>query len=171
MSDSYANHSQQGYVGLGTGNAGSGSAQATFDKASGVLASLVDRGIQQVQCAHAIYSFAKDGGATGVITPYLTALIPSGAILTSSVINAPTAPVGSGNISVGTSAGSSATSILTATAYNNAIFATDVATVGAITQAAMVKMTAQGNITLTLSGTLTAGVIEIFVYFVMPQNL
>jgi len=174
MSDSYANYSQQGYTGLGTGNTGSGSAMCLFDKTSGVLASILDKGIQKVQCAHAIYSFAKDGGATGVISPYYGALIPAGAICVFSFINATTAPVGSGNISVGLSAGGSATQILAATAYNNAIFATDAGgNVGAIlpTSGNCFKTTAQGNITFTLSGTLTAGVVEVFVAFLMPQNL
>jgi hypothetical protein len=171
MSNLFANNSPGPGYGSLAGGVGSVSSMTILDNASGVIASLLDKGIQMVQCAHAIYNFATDGGATGVITPKLTASIPAGAICFLSFVNAPSAPVGSGNISVGTSAGSSATAVLGATAYNNGMFATDIATIGAITTAAMVKMTAQGNITFTLSGTLTAGVVEAFIIFVMPQNL
>ena len=140
----------------------------------GVPALLLDAGIHAVQVAHTIYNFANDGGATGVITPKQSALVPAGAICLLSVVNAPTPPAGSGNISFGLSAGGSATQFLAATAYNNAIFATDAGVnVGAIlpTSGSLYKTTAQGQVTVTLSGTLTAGVVECFVLFVYPQNL
>ena len=82
--------------------------------------------------------------------------------------------MGSGNISAGFLAGGSATQILGATAYNNAIFATDAGVnVGLIlpTSGNIFKTTAQAPITFTLSGTLTAGVIEVNVVFFIAAAL
>ena len=174
MSDAYAVY----YPGPGreslAGGIGSGSAQVGYDKFSNVLLDIMDKGIGRVQAAHAIYNFAKDGGAAGVISPYLGVVIPAGAICVFSLVNATTAPVGSGNISIGFSAGGSATQILAATAYNNAIFATDAGVnVGAIlpTSGNLYKTTAEAPVIFTLSGTLTAGVVEAVVFFVNPYAL
>jgi hypothetical protein len=169
MSDIFGVKTQPGYEGLGTGNGGSASAMAWLDKATGAAALLLDVGLAATMCAHAVYTFANDGGATGVVVPKWTALIPAGAILVGSYVNSPTAFTGSGSISVGTSAGSSATSILGATAYGT--FTTDYVAQGVVTASSPVKMSAQGNIELTFSGTITAGVLEVFVLYVMPANI
>jgi hypothetical protein len=173
MSDSYAVKYQEGYQSL-AGGIGSGSAMFGFDKISGAGLDIIDKGIGSLAFAKAIYNFSKDGGATGVITPYYGATVPAGAVCIFSTVNATTPPVGSGNISAGFLTGGSATQILGATAYNNAIFATDAGVnVGLIlpTSGNIFKTTAQAPITFTLSGTLTAGVIEVNVVFFIAAAL
>jgi len=121
--------------------------------------------------AHAIYSFATDGGAVGAITPALTATIPANAILVAATINPTTAvtSAGSATVSVGTSAGSSATSILGSTA--KASLTIDALLNGACTFASPVKMSAAGQIDITVgTAVLTAGVIEIFVSYYVAAN-
>lgn len=122
--------------------------------------------------AHAIYSFAADGGAIGLITPAANALIPANAIVLGGIINPTTAPVGAtATIAVGTSAGSSATSLKAATAIATYSIDALLATVPVMTAATAFKMSAAGSITLTVAvAPLTAGVIEIFVYFIQPLN-
>ena len=123
----------------------------------------------------ALYNFAVDGGATGVITPSISDTIPSGAIIVGATINSTTAvtSAGSATISIGTAAGSSATSILAATA--KASFSIDavqtfLAGTGAF-GAAPFKMTAAGQIDLTVAtAALTAGIIEINVFGVIATN-
>lgn len=161
---------QGGYVGLGTGNAGSTSAMAFYDKIWGAWALLLDAGIHAPMIAHTVYNFTNDGGAIGVITPKCSALIPAGAILIGSWYKVSTALAGSGNISVGTSAGASATAILGATAVSG-LGVSGVVAQGVALGATPVAMTAQGQTIVTLSGTLTAGVFESFCLFVIPQNL
>lgn len=120
--------------------------------------------------AHAIYSFATDGGAS--CTPALNALIPAGAILIGATVNPTTAvtAAGSATVGIGTTAGSTTTSLLAAT--GKASLTLDALINGVPTLAAPVKMTAAGNISVLIAtGPLTAGVIEIFVYFVQPTNL
>lgn len=124
-----------------------------------------------LQVAHALYSFGVDGGATGAITPSITANIPAKAILIGGSINVTTAITSGGlaTVSMGTSAGSGAASIMAATAVaslTSASFQTP-----AITFATPIKMSAAGNINVTIAtAALTAGVIEAFVYYVLPQN-
>lgn len=125
--------------------------------------------------AKAVYNFAVDGGAVGAIIPALSDTIPAYAIVIGATINVPTAFVGAtATISVGTHAGSSAASILAATAV--ASWTVDVildylAGTGPF-GAASFKMTAAGQINLTIAvAALTAGVAEIFVYYVLPANV
>lgn len=128
-------------------------------------------GTNFLQVAHAIYSFAVDGGAVGAITPVSTAAIPANAILVGATINSTTAvtSAGSATVAVGTTAGSSATSILGATA--KASFTTDALLNGVPVFATPVKMTAAGNINITVgTAALTAGIIEIFVYYTVAAN-
>jgi hypothetical protein len=120
--------------------------------------------------AHAIYSFATDGGAS--CTPALNATIPAGAILIGATVNPTTAPLaaGSATVGVGTTAGSTSTSILAATA--KATLSIDALINGVPTLAAPVKLSAAGQISILIAtGPLTAGVIEIFVYYVLATNL
>jgi hypothetical protein len=117
--------------------------------------------------AHAKYSFAADGGVTGLITPAATAVIPINAIIIGGHINVTTAvtSAGSATLAVGTSAGSAANSILTATAKASLTLAALINSTA--TLAAPVKMSAAGSITVTVgSADLTAGVVEIFVFYV-----
>ncbi|MEO5646130.1 MAG: hypothetical protein ABIQ91_01500, partial [Candidatus Paceibacterota bacterium] len=123
-------------------------------------------GINGLNVAHAIYSFAVDGGAVSTITPVSTAVIPNNAIIVAATINSTTAvtSAGSATVSVGTSAGSSTTSILGATA--KASLSLDALINGVPIFATPVKMTAAGNVTFSVAtAALTAGVIEAFVYY------
>lgn len=127
-----------------------------------------DTGLGVLRVARAKYSFAVDGGAISTITPASNATIPDNAIIIGGTINSTTAATSAGaaTISVGTSAGSSAASLLGVTAV--ASYSADAKINSIATFAASVKMTAAGSITLTVADfTLTAGVIEVTVlYFV-----
>lgn len=137
----------------------------------GAAANSSATGTNNFQVAHAIYSFATDGGAVSTITPVKTANIPANAILVGGTINPTTACTsgGSATISIGTSAGSSATSILTATAV--ASFTTDALINAVPVFATPVKLSATGNVTVTIgTAALTAGIIEVFVYYTVAAN-
>lgn len=128
-------------------------------------------GTNVLQVAHAIYSFAVDGGAIATITPASTALIPANAIIVGATINSTTAvtSAGAATVSVGTTAGSSTTSILAAT--GKASFTTDAILNGVPVFATPVKLSAAGSLDITVgTATLTAGVIEIFAYYTVAAN-
>lgn len=124
-----------------------------------------------IRVAHAIYSFAVDGGVSGAITPVKTASIPANAIIIGGTINSTTAVTsgGAATVAVGTTAGSAANSILTATA--KATLSSNALVNSTATLAAPVKMSAIGNINITVAtADLTAGVIEIFVFYIGPTT-
>ncbi len=126
-------------------------------------------GLGALGVAHAIYDFAVDGGAS--CTPASNAVIPANAIIIGATVNPTTAPlaVGSATLGVGTTAGSTSTSILAATA--KASLSIDALINGVPTLAAPVKMSAAGSISVLIAtGPLTAGVVEIFVYYVVAKN-
>jgi hypothetical protein len=118
--------------------------------------------------AKAIYSFAADGGVQGLITPKRTASLPKNAVIVAGTVNSTTAvtSAGAATLSVGTSAGSSATSILGAT--GKASFSSNALINAVPVFATPVKLSAAGNITVTVgTADLTAGVVEItLLYFV-----
>ena len=119
------------------------------------------------QTAKAIWNFATDGGAISTITPKKTFSLPDNAVIVGGTINSTTACVGaSGTMSVGTSAGSSASSILGATAV--ASLSADARINAVPVWATPVKLTAAGNITVTIATTpFSAGVVEItLLYYV-----
>ena len=122
-------------------------------------------GIRRV--AHFKYNFSTDGGAVGVITPALNVTLPLHAILLGGILNVTTSCTsgGSATVAIGTSAGSSATSLLAATAVAS-LGAGLIALVPLFSAATAVKLTAQGNVTLTVAtAALTAGVIEGWIEF------
>jgi hypothetical protein len=126
-------------------------------------------GLEVMGVAHALYNYATDGGAS--CTPALNAVIPANAILVGATINSTTAvtAAGSATVGIGTTAGSTSTSILAATA--KATLSIDALINGVPTLAAPVKMSAAGSISLVIAtGPLTAGVIEVFVYYIVPQG-
>jgi hypothetical protein len=120
------------------------------------------------QTAKAIYSFASDGGAISTITPKITASLPINAVIVAGTINSTTAllSAGSATLSVGTSAGSSTTSILAATA--KASLSANALINAVPVFATPVKLTAAGNITVSIAtAAATAGVVEItLLYYV-----
>jgi hypothetical protein len=122
--------------------------------------------------AWAKYSFAVNGGAVSTITPAVAfnTVIPDNAIITSVIINSTTAltSAGAATVSIGTSGGSSASALLGVTGY--ATFTLDKLLAGVPVWTAPIKMTASGSITFTIAGAaLTAGIIEVFVSFYVPQ--
>jgi hypothetical protein len=126
-------------------------------------------GLEVLGVAHAVYNFATDGGAS--CTPALNATIPANAILVGATINPTTAvtAAGSATVAIGTTAGSAGNSILAAAA--KASLTADALLNGAVTMAAPVKMSAAGQISVTVAtGPLTAGVVEVFVYYVVAQG-
>lgn len=151
-----------GTAGTGAGLAGPGS--TCYDTTNGVMYRNYGTKLapiwsfKGIQYARAVYDFAVDGGAIGLITPARTITLPDKAIILGGVIDHATAftSLGSATISVGTSAGSSAASLKAATAV--ASFTGLLAIVPVFTAATMVKMTAAGAITLTVAvAALTAG--------------
>ena len=162
----------------GAGLAGPGSIYIDFANAllyqnTGTLASptwtAVYSGALSQNVAYAKYDFSVDGGAIGAITPATTESIPKDALVVGGVINSTTAvtSAGSATVSVGTSAGSNAASILGATA--KASLSLD-AVIESAAVAAPFKMSAAGNINVTVAtAALTAGVIEVFVFYVMAK--
>jgi hypothetical protein len=123
----------------------------------------------------AIYNFATDGGAVGAIIPSISDIIPANAIIFGALINSPTAVTsgGAATISIGTSAGSGAATILAAT--GKASFSIDaiqyfLAGTGPFGAAAF-KMTAAGQINMTVAAAaLTAGIVDITVFGIVVAN-
>jgi len=121
-----------------------------------------------LRVARAKYSFAVDGGAQGLITPADSDTIPDNAIIVGGQINSTTAVTsdGSATVAIGTSAGSSATAIKGAT--GKASYSADALLNAVPTFAAGLKLTAAGTITFTIGAAdLTAGVIEVWVFYVV----
>ena len=119
-----------------------------------------------LRVAKAIYSFAVDGGAVSTITPVGTVALPDNSVIIGATINSTTAvtSAGAATVAVGTSAGSSTTSILGATA--KASLSADAVINGVPVLATPVKLTAAGNVTFTVgTAALTAGVIEATLYY------
>lgn len=123
-------------------------------------------GIGGLQVAHAQYNFTNDGGAVGAIIPLNNVSLPINAVIVGATVNSTTAvtSAGSATLTVGTTAGSSATALLGSTA--KASLSLNALINGAATLAAPVKLSAAGSINVTVgTAALTAGVVEIYVYF------
>ncbi len=123
-----------------------------------------------LRVARAKYSFAVDGGVVGLITPATTATLPINSIVLGGLINVTTACTsgGSATIAVGTSAGSSASSLKTATAVATFSSAAMLATVPVFTAASAVKLSAAGSITVTVAtADLTAGIFEVSLFYIV----
>ena len=123
-------------------------------------------GLGKLVMAKAIYSFAIDGGVTGLITPKQNVLLPKNAVIVGGTVNSTTAVTsgGSATLSVGTSAGSSATALLGATA--KASLSANAVLNAVPVFATPVKLSAKGYITVTVgTADLTAGVVEVTVYY------
>ncbi|MFI5420767.1 MAG: hypothetical protein ACHQ1H_07335 [Nitrososphaerales archaeon] len=121
-----------------------------------------------IQTAHAKYDFGVDGGVIGAILLASTVAIPANAIIVGATLNPTTALTsgGSATISVETTAGLTVGQIKAATAV--ASYSIDALLNGTVTLAAPVKTTAAGNIQITVAvAALTAGIMDIFVYYVL----
>lgn len=109
------------------------------------------------------YDFAVDGGAVGVITPSNSPTLPLGAIILGGTIDITTTLTsgGAATIALGTSAGSSATSLKGATAVASWT-AGQLALVPVFTAATYVKLTAAGQLNMTVAAAaLTAGKFDV----------
>lgn len=116
-----------------------------------------------LKVAYAKYDFGVDGG--GSCTPTVSDTIPNLAVVFGGIICSTTAVAagGAATVSIGTVAGSGAASILAVT--GKASLGTNVMVVPTAV-ATPFKMTAGGKINVTIAtGPLTAGVIEIWVFY------
>ena len=127
-------------------------------------------GIGLGQVCHAQYSFANDGGGSpGLITPTNNCTIPAKSIIYGLVINWTTPATGVANTtSIGiTGTGGGAAVMLAATAVASLTGLLP----GLITFAAPLKITTSGTVTLTTAvAALTAGICEIYVFFVVSPT-
>jgi predicted RecA/RadA family phage recombinase len=121
-----------------------------------------------VRVAHALYDFTVDGGAS--CTPANSDTIPANAVVFGGVVNSTVAltATGSATLAIGTVAGSSGNSILTAT--GKASFGLD-AVLAPTAVATPFKMSAAGKINVTVAtGPLTAGQVEVWVLYFLATN-
>jgi predicted RecA/RadA family phage recombinase len=121
-----------------------------------------------VRVAHALYDFTVDGGAS--CTPANSDTIPANAVVFGGVVNSTVAltATGSATLAIGTVAGSSGASILTAT--GKASFGLDAVLVPTAV-ATPFKMSAAGKINVTVAtGPLTAGQVEVWVLYFLATN-
>jgi len=125
---------------------------------------------------HAQYSFAVDGGAVGLITPANNCTIPKNAIVYQGIVEVGSTTTGStGNVSVGLSAGAGgAAALLAATARGSLTTglmfqSPPVQTTASASNTSYFKMSAAGTVTVTVStNALTAGILDIYVFYVVP---
>lgn len=165
-----------GRVNTNGGTLGVGAAATDFtviDVAGNLVtgANVAPVGITTMGVAHAIYDFASDGGAVSTITPVLTAALPANAIILGGFAKAGAAltAIAGTTFAIGTSAGSSTTSLLTAAHGAIANWAADAIIALEPTMAVPIELTAAGAITVTIgTHAVTAGQVEIFVFFVVP---
>jgi len=117
--------------------------------------------------ARMIWDFAIDaGGTTGVpFNPSVSDIIPSNALVTGGFAVIDTTITGATAWSIGTSAGSSGVSLVDAD--STLVAGTIVKLVPTTTP---FLMTAAGNVDITFTGVATAGIVEVFVYYVLPSN-
>lgn len=128
-------------------------------------------GLGELVFAKAIWDFSTDGGAVATITPKQNVFLPKNATIIVTNINVPTGCVsgGGGSMSFGTSAGSSATALLGATAVG-ALGANAVLN-GTPVIATPVRLTAKGYITVTITNAVfTAGRVEIDLAYYVRKN-
>ena len=127
--------------------------------------------------AKAIYDYGVDGGGYArVLIPERNVVLPDNAVIIGGTINSTTA-VTSGsacNLEIGlykvgsTAEDLDADAILTSTA--KASFSTDAVINSAITLAAPFKLTEAATISITPSAVLTAGVVEIVLYYLVSRG-
>lgn len=134
-----------------------------------ILSSNGKSGLGELQMARAIYDFSLDGGAIAEIIPVNNCLIPDNAVIVGGTINVTTAVTSAtgANLTIGTTAGSAADSLLASTAKGSLTLNALINAVPVF--ATPVKMTAVGYISVTPDAVLTAGVIEITLFFFVAK--
>jgi hypothetical protein len=135
-----------------------------------ILSKNTNYGLGTLQMARAIYDFGVDGGAISTITPKHNAWLPDNAIIVAGVINSTTAVTSAGapSITIGTSAGSSVSAILGAKVKGD--YTLDAIIAAVPTFAVPVKLSNKGQITITTDVALTAGVIEVTLFYFAERN-
>lgn len=145
------------------------------DKGEALFSYTVTPPLNMMQTAYAKYSFAVDGGAEAAIIPSVSDIIPANALVIGCFVVTDTTVTSSGSatIEVGTSAGSSASSLLAATGKSS--FAAGDVIYGiptlptyssGIVQPVAFVMSAAGQIQLTVgTAALTAGIVEVYVQY------
>lgn len=133
--------------------------------------------LQTLRVAKAVYSFAVDGGAVGVITPSITEIIPSGAIITDVKLEIGTAVTTASSGTISATAGAVLIKAAETPAVSvmgtgsNAII--DVIRAGQSSSTGTAKYvpivaTASGPIYITVAtGAITAGVFTIYVQYIL----
>lgn len=126
-------------------------------------------GYGELKMAKAVYNYGTDGGAIAEITPRDNALIPDNAIIVGGTINSIVAVTSAGgaNVRIGLSAGGTNACILGDTAKGS--FTLNALINAVPTFAVPVKTTDKGRITITPDAVLTAGVIEIVLYYFVAK--
>lgn len=121
------------------------------------------------QVAKATFDFTVDGGAIATITPVSSPTIPANAIVFGGLIDVVVAPLGGGaSIAIGFGSGAQNAALKGATAVGTYTLGAILALVPVWTAASAVKVTADSQITFTVSGgTLTAGKIAVQIYYHM----
>ncbi len=145
----------------------------TAPPASYTIADNTVAGNSTLKVCHARYSFATDGGAVSTITPAVGCTIPIYALIYRVIVTPIATTVGStGNVSVGLSAGGAgAAALLGATARASLVAGTPfdgvpIEGTASASNATYIKMTAAGNITVTIAtNALTAGILDIDVFY------
>jgi hypothetical protein len=118
--------------------------------------------------AYACYDYATDQHTAGTFTPAISNNIPGGAIVVGGAVRVLEAVTsnGSATLAIGTSAGSSSTALLAATAKATLVQYYKTMTVPAFTAATLLQTTAAGDVNFTIgTATLTAGKVEIWVFY------
>ena len=126
--------------------------------------------------AHMLYNFAVDGGVhTAAIVPAISDTIPLGALVLGGVCYGVVDLAGPTAITIGTTAGSAANSILASTAIasvNDHFIELLGNNSQAATNSPAFQMTAAGQLNLTITvADATAGCIEVFVNYIIPSNV
>ena len=124
------------------------------------------KSLGRLYIAKARYNFGVDGGVQGAIVPKVTTLLPANSVIVGGTINSTTAilSAGAATLAVGTSAGSSATAILGATA--KASLSANALINAVPVFATPVKLSAKGYINVTVgTADLTAGIVEVTLYY------
>lgn len=117
-----------------------------------------------VRVDSALYNFSEDGGAVSTID--LGRQIPAGAVVTSVWLDCTTTATSGGSATVTVNCGSVALTTATAVASLTGTLAATLAS-----SATAIKITTAGNIKAVVAvAALTAGVVRIYVQYMMPND-
>jgi len=139
------------------------------------LVSNTTTGLSAQRVCHVTYNFAVDGGATPIV-PAANCVLPAKAVITNVGVQSTTAVTAAGSATVaigcvgGTACGASALMAATAKAsLGTAAFGQSIPVPQ--TSSTWVETSASGGITLTIAvGPLTAGLIEIYVFYYVSSS-